>query len=134
MEKADLEIVKLVEDSYGDRVVDLGELVSYNIKLRKWCAKITGFEIKVVGKSEPEKRVYFRREFLPKSRLPKGGIGIDISSLKKGDIIEAHGESWKHSVDNYFRVIEIREDEVELERLGNDRDLSKVLRQLKASK
>jgi len=121
------EEIKFVKDSFGDNVVKLSDLVSYNPKLRKWCAKITGYEVKMVGKREPEKRVFFKREFLPRSKIPDGGIGIDVSTVKPGDILEAHGESWKHSINTYYRVVEIGENSIKLEWLGNDKDLSKVI-------
>ena len=121
--------VEFVEDIYGQKAIALSELVRYNPKLRKWCAKITGYEIKTVGK-EPRKEVFFKREWLVKSKLKDGGVGIDMTGVKEGDIIEAHGESWKHTRNKYYKIVEIRDDCIIVEWIGDNDDLSQVIKLL----
>jgi len=88
-----------------------------NPKVRHWAAIIVGFD----------PRYTLAREFLPRAFIP--GKRFDVGYLvarfqpevswlvKKGDILEEAGGSWKNQFRAYVKVLDIKEEEATLEEM-----------------
>jgi len=110
------------EDMYGNKAIALHDLIRYNRKLKYYAAVLTGLDDKYT----------FKRVFIKLTKLAETkDAAIRIEDIKEGQVIEVHGESWKHRYRKYYVVNKITESEVEVTLVGHDSDLRQVIRLLK---